>query len=143
MGYETHTEGNKLSFQPETVGQLDYKQGFLVELGTADGTCKLLATVGNEIGVVAEVLQPGQPDTEITVRALGKNGTVKMKQSSAIPKNARVVADPANLGEVKALPTNVNGTYRSLGRKLTFSPGAAGDVIQVLDTIETITITGN
>ena len=142
MGYETYEEGNKKSFQPATVGQLDYAQHKLVELGAADGTCQLLTAAGNEVGVVVEVLQPGQPDTEVGVRMLGKNGTVKMMQSGAIPKGSQVVADPANLGQVKAIPAPVNGTpatFRVLGRKLTFSPGAAGDIIEILDVIENIT----
>ena len=139
MGYETYEEGNKKSFQPATVGQLDYAQHKLVELGAADGTCQLLTAAGNEVGVVVDVLQPGQPDTEVGVRLLG---TVKMVQSAAIPKGSQVVADPANLGQVKAIPAPVNGTaatFRVLGRKLTFSPGAPGDIIEILDVIENIT----
>ena len=142
MSYETYTDSNRKSFQPAVVGQLDYAQHKLVEAGAADGTCQLLTGAGNEIGVVVDVLQPGQPDTEIAVKLLGKNGTVKVIQSGAIPKNSLVVADPANLGQVKALPAPVNGapaTFRVLGRKLTFSPGAAGDVIEILDVIENIT----
>ena len=142
MGYETYTDGNRKSFQPATVGQLDYATHKVVELGAADGTCQLATAAGNEIGVVVDVLQPGQPDTEIAVRLLGKNGTVKVMQSGAIPKGSQVVSDPASLGQVKALPAPVNGapaTYRVLGRKLTFSPGAAGDIIEVLDVVENIT----
>ena len=139
MSYNTRTEGNKLSFQPAVANQLDFAQHKLVELGAADGTCQLLTAAGNEIGTVTDVLQPGQPDTEITVKMLGKNGTTKMLQSAAIPKNARVVADPVNLGSVIAMP-NTAGAHRTIGRKLTFSPGAAGDVIEVLDLIETVTV---
>ena len=138
MPYETYIEGNKLSLFEEVPNQLDGKFYNLVELGTtADGTVKLLATPGNEIGTVFDYLQPGQPATEVTVRLLGKGGTTKMVQSGPIPKGSKVMADPANLGQVKAVPS-ANGHYRSLGTKLSLGPGAAGDVIAVCDVIETI-----
>ena len=125
-----YVEGNTKTFAEEVAGQLDGKEGYLVELGTAEGTVKILATVGNEIGVVRNKLQPGHPD--VTIRLLGKSGTVNMVAGGAINKGAKVKA--AIGGKVVA----AGAGDRSLGTKLTHGAAADGHVIEVLDVIERI-----
>ena len=127
------------TFQEEVAGALSGNEYLLVETGAADNTVKLNTTAGNEIGVVFEKLQPVPEQTDATIRILGGDGTCKVKQSGAIAYGARVIADPASPTLVKQIPA-VAGTYRVIGRKVSPGGGAAGDVIEIADRIETITI---
>jgi hypothetical protein len=137
MSATTYTDGNIRTFAIETDGQLDGKQDYLVELGTAADSVKLLATAGNEIGVVRG--HSGAGAKSCGVRLLGKDGTMRVIQSGAIAKGARVVADGAALGKVKAMP-GTSGTYRTLGRKITQGSGSANEVIEIIDLVETVTV---
>ena len=120
-------------------GALDDAQFKLVQPGGADNTVALNTVPGNEIGVVFEHLQPLPEETDYSIRLLGKGGTVKVIQSGAIPYGARVTCDPAHPTEVMAIPAAA-GSYRSLGRKVSQGGGAAGDVIEIADVIETVTV---
>lgn len=126
------------TFQEEVAGALDGKQHSLVECGTADNSVKLNTTVGNEIGVMFEKLQPvtGRKD-DVNVRLFAQ--PMKVVQNAAIAYGARVMADSTSVTRVKAVP-GTTGTYLSRGRKIGQGGGAAGDVIEIVPIIETIVI---
>lgn len=128
------------TFQEEVAGALDGKEFQLVEPGTADNSVKLNTAVGNAIGVMFSKLQQatGRKD-DVTVRLLGGEGTVKMIQNAAIAYGARVMCDSTSPTRVKTVP-GTTGTYRSIGRKVSQGGGAAGDVIEVADVVETIVV---
>ena len=131
MAATTYVNENTRAFNVGTAGALDGKIDLLVELdpATKNGVI-LLATAGNEIGVVRNELSPGAK--QVSIRLLGKDGTVRLVQNGPIAKGARVVADATSPGRVKAQPTTT-GTYLTIGRKLGEGPGVAGEVIEVLD----------
>jgi hypothetical protein len=131
---EVYTDECVKTFAEEVANQLDGKEGYLVELGTAEGTVKLLATVGNEIGIVRGKLQPGHPD--VAIRLLGKGGTANVVAGGVIAKGARVIG--AVGGKVVTIPASA--TSRALGRKLTHAASADNHVIQILDIVETVTV---
>jgi hypothetical protein len=131
----TYVDGAVRTFIEGTAAALDNKENLLVELDAAEETVKLLTTVGNAIGFVRQKLQPG--DTAVAIRLLGKGGTVKAVQSAAIAKGARVIEVVG--GKIATIPV-VAGTYRSLGRKLTQGSGAANDVVEISDLVETIIV---
>jgi hypothetical protein len=136
----TWVEESYRTFQEETANALDGKEFQLVEPGTADNTVKLNTGAGNAIGVMFEKLQPTTGRiSDITVRMLGKEGTVKMIQAAAIGYGKKVVADSGDPTRVKELPTAA-GAYRVIGRKVSQGGGAAGDVIEVDDAIETVLV---
>lgn len=126
----TYVDGCRRTFTEATPGQLTGKETYLVEL-TSAGKVQL-ATTGLAIGVMEGRLE-GSTD-EVTIRLLGKGGTVRMKQNGAVTPGARV-KQLDNDGRVQ--PIGASG--RSLGIKL--SPGgtgAANDIIEVLDLVEVI-----
>jgi hypothetical protein len=131
MGAIAYTDGNVRTFAVETSGQLDNKQDYLVELGTADDSVKLLATVGKEIGAVRNLPQPGSP--QVSVRLLGKGGTLRLVQSAAISKGALVKAVVGGT----VVTANTSGD-RAIGRKISSGSGSAGEIIEVLDCIEKV-----
>lgn len=120
---ETYTDTPYYSFKEETLDALKDKEGFLVELGTAEGTVKLATSAANVVGVLFQK-QEGNP--HVNVRLLGKGGTVKVKAGGVIAKGARVTW--ATGGKVASAAT---GTL--LGRKLTQGNSADNDVIEILD----------
>jgi hypothetical protein len=132
---ETIRDNNTDTFEEAVFGALVTAEHLAVQLTTA-GKIEL-ASSGRAIGV-AQAKSHSQ-DTDVLVRLLGKNGTVKMKQSGAIATGAAVTLDPSNAGKVRAIPVAA-GTYRALGTKKTVGSGAAGDVIEVIDVIETIIV---
>lgn len=136
MAKTTYTDNAYRTFVEQVAGALDGKEDYLVALGSNDDAVQLAGS-GLAIGAIQSKLQPG--DTAVNVRLLGKGGTVRMIQSGAIAKGARVIADTAASGQVKALP-GTTGTYRVLGIKLSTGNGAANDVIEVLDAIETVVV---
>lgn len=132
----TYTEENVRTFVEEVTSALDGKENYLVEQGSADNSVKLLtATVGNAIGVVRQKLQAGHPD--VSIRMLGKDGTVKVVANGVIAQGDRVIG--ASGGKVTKLPTAA-GRYRVLGRKLTYGNSANNDVIEISDQPETIVV---
>ncbi|MFT3991175.1 MAG: hypothetical protein QM680_07175 [Luteolibacter sp.] len=66
-----------------------------------------------------------------------KGGTLKIKTSGIIAKGARVTWGAG--GKAVTQPTAA-GTYRTLGRKLTQGNSADGDIIEILDVIERVTV---
>lgn len=137
-GITTYHEGNTRPFAIGTAGALDGKNDFLVELdNTVPNGIKLLATVGNEIGAVRNLLTPG--GRQVGVRLLGKDGTLRLIQNAAIARGAWVMPDSTALGKVKAVP-GTTGTYHAIGVKLSDGNGAAGEVIEVLDRGRTIVV---
>lgn len=146
----TYEDRPYVSLVESTAGSLTGLQYQLVALAGGDRTVQPNATAGAEIGVMWEKLQPLAADTEVSIRLLGKGGTTKIMQSGAIARGQRVCCDPANPTQVMALPDGNNGTtatigvYRSLGRKPAgASSGAAGDIVEIIDQIEQVTITGS
>jgi len=136
MAKTTYTDNSYRTFVEQVAAALDGKEDYLVALGSNDDAVQLAGS-SLAIGVIQSKLQPG--DTAVNVRLLGKGGTVRMIQSAAIAKGTRVIADTSNSGQVKALP-GTSGTYRVLGIKLSAGNGAANDVIEVLDAIETVIV---
>lgn len=131
---QTITDTPYYTFAEETVDALKDKEGFLVELGTAQGTVRLAASADAAIGVLY-AKQPGNP--HVNVRLLGKGGTVKVKAGGVIPKGSRVLWGTG--GKVVVQPGSA-GTHRTIGRKLTQGSSANDDVIEILDIVERVTI---
>ena len=123
-------------FKEETTDALLDKENFFVALGTADGTVKLATSQDDVIGVLKEK-QKGNP--HVNVRLLGKGGTVKVKAGGVIAKAARVIWGSG--GKAIVQPGS-NGTYRTLGVKLTHGNSADNDVIEILDIVESRVIAG-
>lgn len=125
---KTFTEGPYATFAEETTDALLDKEGFLVELGTAEGTVKL-ATSGNlAIGVLQE---KREGDSHVNVRLLGKGGTVKVKAGGVIAKGANV-----GWGTGGKIVTMATGN--TLGKKLSQGSSADNDVIEIIDAFRTI-----
>ena len=131
---DTYTDGAYKTFSEETLDALLDKEGYLVALGTNEGTVKIATSGDDVIGVLTDKTNGS---SQVTVRLLGKGGTVKVKAGGVIAKNARVIW--ATGGKV-ITQTLTTGTYRTLGRKLTQGNSADGDVIELLDTIERVTV---
>lgn len=131
MSSIAYIDGNVRTFVIETAGQLDGKTDYLVELGSASESVKLLNTAPNAIGAVRNLRQPGAGS--VAVRLLGGGGTLRLVQSGPIARGALVKAAPG--GTVVAATTTGD---RVIGRKLSSGPGQAGEVIEVLDAIEKI-----
>lgn len=130
-GTTTYVDENTRTFAIETPGNLDGKQDYLVELGAAEDSVKLLVTPGNAIGTVRNILQAGHP--QVAIRLLGKDGTLRVVQSAAIAKGALVKA--AAGGTV--VPAATAGD-RVLGRKLSQGNGAVGEIIEIIDALEKV-----
>lgn len=125
---KTFTEGPYYTAKEETTDALLDKEGYLVELGTADGTVKL-ATSGNlAIGVLTE---KRKGDPHVTVRLLGKGGTVKVRAGGVIAKGANV-----GWGTGGKFVTMATGN--TLGKKVCQGSSADGDVIEILDAFRSI-----
>lgn len=85
------TEGPYVTFKEETADQLKGKEGYLVELGTADGTVKILgARINNAIGTYEGRLAPGSK--HVRVRLLGGPGTARYVATGTIAKGAKFKA---------------------------------------------------
>lgn len=131
---KTYTDSPYLTLTEETPGALTGKEGYLLELGTAAGTVKLAASGENAIGVMHRKLEG---DDSVSVRLLGKGGTVKVKAGGVIAKGDRVIW---GTGGKVITQTLTAGTYRTLGRNLSQGNSASGDIIEILDVIERVTI---
>jgi hypothetical protein len=127
---DTYDDTAYKSFKEETVDALLDKEGFLVTLGTAEGTVKLATSINDAMGVIKEK-QKGNP--HVNIRLLGKGGTVKVKAGGVIAKGARVKWGTG--GKVVTVGASA-GTYRTIGTKLSHGNSADGDIIEILDTIE-------
>ncbi|MBU98251.1 MAG: hypothetical protein CL429_04065 [Acidimicrobiaceae bacterium] len=82
------TDSKLMTFTEETAGTLTGKEGFLVELGTAEGSVKLLATAGNEIGTYEGRLDPDS--NQVTISLLGGVGSQRYVAGGVIAKGAFV-----------------------------------------------------
>lgn len=131
---KTFTEGPYMTFAEETTDALLDKENYLVALGTAAGTVKLAADGDTAIGVLSS---KRKSDPHVTVRLLGKGGTVKVIAGGVIAKDARVIWGTGGKVITQTLSA---GTYRTLGRKLSQGNSASGDIIEVLDIIERVTV---
>lgn len=121
-------------FKEGTPKALDDKEFLLVELDTAADTVKVATAVDKPIGVLARK-QEGNP--HVTVRLLGKGGTVKVMAGGAIPKGSRVIWGTG--GKVIVQPSGT-GNYLTLGVKLTQGTSADKDIIEILDYPQTIVV---
>jgi hypothetical protein len=124
----TYQEGNTLTAEEAVLNALEGKEGLLVSINTA-GKAVLFDGTIPAVGVYQGRLQPGSP--AVSIRLLGKNGTVRLVQNAAINPGVRVTGVSANARVVAA----TTGT-RSVGIKLSPFTGAAGDVIEVSDLVE-------
>src|SRR5690242_10014888 len=94
----TYQDGNYREFDENVAGALDGKEGYVVET-LSDGTIQLFSAGANFAnGVVFNKIKKGA--TQVNVRLLGKNGTVKMVASGAIATGGRVT--PVATGTVVA-----------------------------------------
>lgn len=118
-----------ITFDEETPGQLDGKENYLVELGTAANTVKILATAGNEVGTYVGRLTKGSGP--VTVRLLGSPGTARYVAGGAIAKGGTFKA--AAGGKVVAAATG-----RLLGRSLEQSNTADNQVFKALPLVENL-----
>jgi hypothetical protein len=123
------TEGPYKTFQEETANQLDSKQHYLVELGTAKDSVKILATASNAIGTFQEKLSPDSASCNI--RLLGSPGSTRYVAGDAIAKGGTFVA--AAGGKVVA-----GTTGRILGRSLYQGNTADGQVFEALAYVENV-----
>ena len=128
---ETYTDTPYKPFKEEATDALLDKEHFLVALGAGSDTVKLATSIDDAIGVLV-AKHPGDP--HVNVRLLGKGGTVTVKAGGVIAKGARVTW---GAGAKVVTLTAAAGTYRTLGIKLTQGNSADGDIIELLDTIET------
>ena len=131
---KTWTEGAYHTFKEETTDALLDKEGHFIGLGTAADSVKLATSGDNVIGILSE---KRKGDPHVTVRLLGKGGTVKVKAGGVIAKNARVVWGTG--AKAITMPTDPETTHRTLGRKLSQGNSADGDVIEILDLVEIVT----
>lgn len=130
----THTDGSFQNYLEETLDALSGLEGYLVELGTAEGTVKLATSGANAIGVLTK---KNVGNTHVQVTALGSGVTCKVKAGGAIPKGSRVVWGTG--GKLVVQP-GTTGTYRTLGRYLGQVTAANNDIIEILMTVEPVTV---
>lgn len=131
---KTFTEGPYATFAEETTDALLDKEFYLVALGTDAGTVKLATSVDDAFGVLAA---KREGDPHVSVRLLGKGGTVKVIAGGVIAKDARVIWGAG--GKVLTKPTAA-GNQRTLGRKLSQGNSAANDIIEIDDIVEFIRV---
>lgn len=132
----TATDLNRKAFTEAVSAALDGKEGYLLTQDATTGGVKVIGAVTDPIvGAMVGRLKPAAAgDNPISVRLLGKNGTVVLIQSGAIDPGARVKADSGALGKVC---TEGTGARTTLGIKIwPLTAGAAGDFIEVLDRVE-------
>lgn len=126
---QTYTDGAYWTGAEETSGALTGKETYLVALGTAAGTVKLATSTADAIGVMHSKLEG---ETSVSVRLLGKGGTVKMRAGGVIAKGASVKWGTG--GKVVAASVG----EPALGIKMTQGSSADGDVVEVLDFKHTV-----
>lgn len=132
---ETYIDSPYRSFEEETLGALIDREHHFVELGAADNTIKLATSAANVIGVLHE--RTSRESKDVSVRLLGKGGTVKVKCGGPVAKGGPVTSDAT--GKAVIAPGTPGGD-RVFGRKLSQGTAAANDVIEILDVIETVFI---
>lgn len=126
---ETYNDNCFQSFEETTLLALLDKEGFAVELDTADNTVKLATGPDTAIGVLHS--RNTMESKEVTVRLFGCGGTYKAKAGGVIAKGARVKV--ASGGKFVASVA----TDRSVGLKRTQGSAADNDLIEVIDLVET------
>jgi hypothetical protein len=126
MGQQLTLDGPYGTYQELTLGELTGKENHLVELGATEGTVKLLATPGKEIGTVFEI---DANTRDVKVRFLNAPGEQIFVQDGAIAALAGFAG--AVGGKVTAL-TGATGPMIGT-KKAPLSNGAAGDFITGLN----------
>ncbi len=127
MNTQGIVDSKQITFLEETAGQLTGKEGYLVELGTAEGSVKILATVGNEIGTYEGRLDPAS--TQVTITPLGAQGTQRFVAGDAIAKGGTFIG--AVGGKVVA-----GASGRILGRSITQGNTADNQRFVALSNVE-------
>jgi hypothetical protein len=125
------TEGPYVTYTEETAGQLDGKENYLVELGTAEGSVKILATAANAMGTFIGRVSPGS--TQVNIRLLGGPGTARYVAGDAIAKGGKFVA--AVGGKVVA-----GTTGRTLGSSEFQGNTADGQVFLAIPSVENVSV---
>ncbi len=125
---ETYTDTPYKPFKEATTDALLNMEGRLVELGTAADTVQLAASANGAIGVLHK---KNQGDPHVTVRLLGKGGTVKVVAGGVIAKGA-------NVGWASGGKVITQATGNTLGRKLSQGSSADNEVIEIVDAFRTI-----
>lgn len=129
---QTYNDTPYATFLETDTGALDGKEGHAVALDDGENTVKLATGSSNSIGFIKQKLQNGPiGDGAVNIRLLGKGGTLKAVSGAVIAKGSRVKVDAS--GRLIAAASG----DRSVGIKLTQGNSAAGDVIEILDIIET------
>jgi hypothetical protein len=129
----TAQHGDTITLEEAVPGALSGKEDLLVALNSS-GKAVLFAGTSPAIGVHAGKLAPDS--TAVTVR-LFVGGTVRVIQNVAIAPGSLVAGVAANARvAVAAAPA------RALGYKLAPGvAGAAGDVIEIIPSVETLAVT--
>ena len=126
---ETYNDNCFQSFEEETLQALLDKEGFAVTHGTADNTVKLATSANDAIGVLHS--RNTMESKEVTVRLFGAGGTFKAKAGGVIAKGARVKVEAGG----KLVASSAGN--RCVGSKRTQGNSADGDLIEVIDQLET------
>lgn len=134
MPLSTHTDTPFQTYAEETLDALLDKEGFLVMLGTAEGTAKLATSGAVSIGVLAKK-NPG--DIAVQVTSLGSGVILRGRAGGAIPKGSRVVWGTG--GKFVVQPASA-GTYETLGVKVDQGTSADNDFIEILTERVNVTV---
>ena len=134
MPLSTHTDTPFQTYAEETLDALLDKEGFLVMLGTAEGTAKLATSGSASIGVVSKK-NPG--DIAVQVTALGGATVVRGRAGGAIPKGSRVVW---GTGGKFVVQPGTAGSYETLGTKVDQGTSADNDFIEILTERVNVTV---
>lgn len=119
---QQQVEGRTMSFQEETGGALDGKEGFFLKLGATPGTVAL-AGAAEEIFVMDQKLQRGSDPTNatVTVSTLNAGGSFHVVCGGAVAYAATVTSDAAG------------AAVAGVGKLISISPDAvAGEFIEVV-----------
>lgn len=134
MPLSTHTDTPFQTYAEETLDALLDKEGFLLMLGTAEGTVKLATSSEVAIGVLAKK-NPG--DIAVQVTSLGSGVIARGRAGGAIAKGAKVVW--ATGGKFAAVSASA-GTYKTLGIKVDQATNADNDFFEFLTEKETVIV---
>lgn len=134
MPLSSHTDTPFQTYAEETLDALLDKEGFLLMLGTAEGTVKLATSSEVAIGVLAKK-NPG--DIAVQVTSLGSGVIARGRAGGAIAKGAKVVWGTG--GKLVAVSASA-GTYKTLGIKVDQATNADNDFFEFLTEKETVVV---
>lgn len=134
MPLSTTTDTPFQTYAEETLDALLGLEGYLLMLGTAEGTVKLATSGAVSIGVLAKK-NPG--DIAVQVTSLGSGTIVRARAGGAIPKGSKAVWGTG--GKFVVIPAST-GTYDTLGIKVDQGTSADNDFIEILTEKATVEV---